>query len=183
MHPTAVSTSRSVLHTLSVSVQLGTKVHRLPVPSVVTRHLPIFSSWSSDSSDQPPLALALATPHQPSEASTSSWTEKAAELGSALWNGILLAAPKSKVSHSRKRMRSANKGLKDRTDFVHCSACGKPKLFHHICASCYFELARFQKQTQKLQNISNDSSISTVPNAKGHAVPQKSLNPTARQNH
>ena len=30
------------------------------------------------------------------------------------WDGLLLAAPKKKVSHSRKAMRSANKGLKDR---------------------------------------------------------------------
>lgn len=32
-----------------------------------------------------------------------------------VWDGILLAAPKKKVSHSRKAMRMANKGLKDRT--------------------------------------------------------------------
>lgn len=30
------------------------------------------------------------------------------------WDGILNAVPKKKVSHSRKRMRAANKGLKDR---------------------------------------------------------------------
>ena len=30
------------------------------------------------------------------------------------WDGMLNAVPKSKVSHSRKAMRSANKGLKDR---------------------------------------------------------------------
>lgn len=30
------------------------------------------------------------------------------------WDGVLNAVPKSRVSHSRKRMRSANKGLKDR---------------------------------------------------------------------
>lgn len=30
------------------------------------------------------------------------------------WDGLLLAAPKKKVSHSRKAMRAANKGLKDR---------------------------------------------------------------------
>ena len=31
-----------------------------------------------------------------------------------LWDGLLFAAPKKKVSHSRKAMRAANKGLKDR---------------------------------------------------------------------
>lgn len=30
------------------------------------------------------------------------------------WDGLLFAAPKKKVSHSRKAMRAANKGLKDR---------------------------------------------------------------------
>lgn len=30
------------------------------------------------------------------------------------WDGFLNAVPKKKVSHSRKRMRAANKGLKDR---------------------------------------------------------------------
>ncbi|WFD33487.1 hypothetical protein MCUN1_000300 [Malassezia cuniculi] len=39
----------------------------------------------------------------------------APESAAAEWNGILLAAPKKKVSHSRKAMRMANKGLKDRT--------------------------------------------------------------------
>lgn len=38
----------------------------------------------------------------------------AVEDASTSWNGILLAAPKKKVSHSRKAMRAANKGLKDR---------------------------------------------------------------------
>ena len=30
------------------------------------------------------------------------------------WDGLFRAAPKKKVSHSRKAMRAANKGLKDR---------------------------------------------------------------------
>ncbi|PWN19567.1 hypothetical protein BCV69DRAFT_237307, partial [Microstroma glucosiphilum] len=58
---------------------------------------------------------------------------------------FLNAVPKKKVSHSRKRMRAANKGLKDRVDFVHCQACGNPKLAHHICASCFGDIARRQK--------------------------------------
>lgn len=44
--------------------------------------------------------------------------QSGAGLGSALsglWDGLLRAVPKKKVSHSRKSMRSANKGLKDRT--------------------------------------------------------------------
>lgn len=37
-----------------------------------------------------------------------------------LWDGLLLAAPKKKVSHSRKAMRAANKGLKDRVGMYSC---------------------------------------------------------------
>ncbi|PWN34792.1 uncharacterized protein FA14DRAFT_122060 [Meira miltonrushii] len=64
---------------------------------------------------------------------------------------MLHAVPKSKISHSRKAMRSANKGLKDRVDFVHCPACGKPKLAHHICAHCYSFISRTQKQEARLE--------------------------------
>lgn len=37
-----------------------------------------------------------------------------ADASPLLWDGLVLAAPKKKVSHSRKAMRAANKGLKDR---------------------------------------------------------------------
>ncbi|KAG1881716.1 hypothetical protein C8R48DRAFT_548387, partial [Suillus tomentosus] len=50
---------------------------------------------------------------------------------------IVLAVPKSKISHSRKSMRSANKGLKDKRNIVNCPACGEPKLAHHACKACY----------------------------------------------
>ncbi|PKI82381.1 hypothetical protein MVES1_003350 [Malassezia vespertilionis] len=76
-----------------------------------------------------------------------------APLGGALaapedgvWSGLLLAAPKKKVSHSRKAMRAANKGLKDRVNLVHCPACSRPKLQHHLCEHCYGDLARSLKQ-------------------------------------
>ena len=67
------------------------------------------------------------------------------------WDGMLHAVPKSKISHSRKAMRHANKGLKDRVDFVHCAACGRPKLAHHICAHCYSFISRTQKQEARLE--------------------------------
>ena len=75
---------------------------------------------------------------------------------------FLLAVPKKKVSHSRKAMRSANKGLKDkqseghfqsvsfvvlnnRTDLVHCPGCGSAKLAHHLCSHCYSSINRAWK--------------------------------------
>ncbi|CAG8510043.1 4173_t:CDS:1 [Funneliformis caledonium] len=50
---------------------------------------------------------------------------------------ILWAVPKKKTSHSKKRMRSANKGLKDKTNIVDCLGCGQKHLVHHLCHNCY----------------------------------------------
>ncbi|CAO1634103.1 unnamed protein product [Sympodiomycopsis kandeliae] len=69
------------------------------------------------------------------------------------WDGFLNAVPKSKVSHSRKRMRSANKGLKDRVDLVHCAGCGTPKLYHHICAVCYSDISKRQKMSGRARDL------------------------------
>jgi large subunit ribosomal protein L32 len=87
-----------------------------------------------------------------------------------LFPPFLLAVPKKKVSHSRKAMRSANKGLKDKQsarlnpnltsqyclfnfslDIVHCSACGSPKLAHHLCPSCYSYISRRWKAQARSQ--------------------------------
>ncbi|KAG1801568.1 uncharacterized protein F5891DRAFT_1279018 [Suillus fuscotomentosus] len=64
---------------------------------------------------------------------------------------IVLAVPKSKISHSRKSMRSANKGLKDKRNIVNCPACGEPKLAHHACKACYSAIMkRFRMETKRL---------------------------------
>ncbi|CAK9785755.1 hypothetical protein CC85DRAFT_286806 [Cutaneotrichosporon oleaginosum] len=55
---------------------------------------------------------------------------------------IVLAVPKSKISHSRKSMRSANKGIKPKMNFSHCEACGTVKLQHHMCPKCFSEISR-----------------------------------------
>ncbi|CAO1615302.1 unnamed protein product [Jaminaea pallidilutea] len=68
------------------------------------------------------------------------------------WDGILNAVPKSRVSHSRKRMRAANKGPRDKISMVHCPGCGTPKMAHHICATCYGDIARRQKAELKQRN-------------------------------
>ncbi|KAI0732360.1 hypothetical protein C8Q72DRAFT_145370 [Fomitopsis betulina] len=62
-----------------------------------------------------------------------------------LFPPFLLAVPKKKTSHSRKAMRSANKGLKDKRNIVHCPGCGSPKLAHNICPECYSSLRRAWK--------------------------------------
>ena len=53
-----------------------------------------------------------------------------------VWETILRAVPKKKTSHSKKRMRSSNKGLKNRTDIVPCPGCGRHRMMGHICRHC-----------------------------------------------
>ncbi|KAF8605147.1 hypothetical protein BDV93DRAFT_471094 [Ceratobasidium sp. AG-I] len=62
-----------------------------------------------------------------------------------LFPPIVLAVPKKKTSHSRKAMRSANKGLKDKTNIVNCPGCGSAKRAHHICPECYSQVNRAWK--------------------------------------
>ncbi|GAA5887672.1 hypothetical protein JCM6882_001491 [Rhodosporidiobolus microsporus] len=54
----------------------------------------------------------------------------------------VLAVPKSKTTHSAKRMRSANKGLKEKQNLVSCPSCGAPKLAHHLCHDCHTAFRR-----------------------------------------
>ncbi|KZT02754.1 uncharacterized protein LAESUDRAFT_661153 [Laetiporus sulphureus 93-53] len=74
---------------------------------------------------------------------------------------FLLAVPKKKVSHSRKSMRSANKGLKDKNNLVHCPGCGSPKLAHHLCPNCYSSMNRAWKvKTRQSGDVSEGEGAS-----------------------
>lgn len=54
-----------------------------------------------------------------------------------LWDGLLLAVPKKKTTHSKSRSRRlAGKGLKDVTSLNTCSACGRVKRMHVLCPYC-----------------------------------------------
>ncbi|KAK3844013.1 MAG: ribosomal L32p protein family-domain-containing protein [Linnemannia gamsii] len=57
-------------------------------------------------------------------------------LPSIVWASV----PKSKTSHSKKRMRQATKGLKEQRNIVECPGCGQPKLMHHLCTHCYRDM-------------------------------------------
>ncbi|KAF8140225.1 hypothetical protein EV363DRAFT_1393136 [Boletus edulis] len=79
---------------------------------------------------------------------------------------IVLAVPKSKISHSRKSMRSANKGLKDKQNIVNCPACGEAKLAHRACRTCYDTIiANFRQQSKQPSNgtLSNTTKTATRP--------------------
>lgn len=64
--------------------------------------------------------------------------ERAAESISELLAPLWLAVPKSKTTRSRKRMRAANKHLKNIQHIDKCNVCGKAKLRHHVvsCDKC-----------------------------------------------
>ncbi|KAF8932171.1 hypothetical protein CPC16_001476 [Podila verticillata] len=53
---------------------------------------------------------------------------------------VFAAVPKSKTSHSKKRMRQATKGLKEQKNIVQCPGCGQAKLMHHLCTHCYKDM-------------------------------------------
>ncbi|KAI1315676.1 hypothetical protein EDD11_000450 [Mortierella claussenii] len=57
-------------------------------------------------------------------------------LPSIVWASV----PKSKTSHSKKRMRQATKGLKEQHNIVQCPGCGQAKLMHHLCTHCYRDM-------------------------------------------
>ncbi len=159
-----------------LAASLAGRQYLIALPSLSILFRSLFPSASSDAGVQSPaLAIAGADSLSPAQAEAA---EAEGSSGIWNWNGLLWAVPKKKVSHSRKAMRSANKGLKDRVgessasrnyeesitsatsssshfafllarrdkDFAHCPACGKPKLAHHICAHCYSEINRWQKQ-------------------------------------
>ena len=54
-----------------------------------------------------------------------------------IWESILRAVPKNKVSHSRKRHRQmAGKALKDVNSLCKCPGCGEAKRTHRLCQRC-----------------------------------------------
>jgi len=70
-------------------------------------------------------------------------------LSSLLPEWLLRAVPKKKVSHSRKSMRSANKGLHEKTNISTCASCGLAKRAHHFCPNCYSTITRRWKSDAK----------------------------------
>jgi ribosomal protein L32 len=54
-----------------------------------------------------------------------------------IWEGLLRAVPKNKVSHSKKRSRQmAGKALKDVNNLCRCPGCGELKRTHRLCQHC-----------------------------------------------
>ncbi|SRR6266498_4325717 len=84
------------------------------------------------STNSTPFSTCMQTFWRDSQRKTGALFGLVEILGPILW-----AVPKKKTSHSKKRMRSANKGLKDKTNIVDCLGCGQKHLIHHLCHNCY----------------------------------------------
>ncbi|KAL7941657.1 hypothetical protein V8C42DRAFT_334387 [Trichoderma barbatum] len=60
-----------------------------------------------------------------------------------IWESVLRAVPKNKVSHSKKRSRQmAGKALEDVNHLCKCPGCGEIKRTHRLCQNCLEEMKR-----------------------------------------
>lgn len=60
-----------------------------------------------------------------------------------IWESVLRAVPKNKVSHSKKRSRQmAGKALKDVNHLCKCPGCGEIKRTHRLCQHCLEGMSR-----------------------------------------
>ena len=115
---------RSILPALTSAslLQAGalTFALRIALPGALRAPLARVWAWTDllhaelSQESEPSIALAgYGTAH----------AEETADSSPLAWDGLLLAAPKKKVSHSRKAMRRANKGLKDRVSALLIFGC------------------------------------------------------------
>ncbi|CDZ97009.1 Mitochondrial ribosomal protein L32 [Phaffia rhodozyma] len=108
----------------------------------------LFASSSASSSAAVVRSATLSAPLAPSP---SIW-----ETLQGLWGllpPIVLAVPKQRTSHSKKRLRSVNKQLDRKTNIVTCPACGLPKLSHSICRVCLSSITRSLKNEQRVKAL------------------------------
>lgn len=66
-----------------------------------------------------------------------------------IWESVLRAVPKNKVSHSKKRSRQlAGKALKDVNSLCRCPGCGETKRTHRLCQTCLEGMGLFRLCTR-----------------------------------
>ncbi|WVR03842.1 ribosomal protein L32 [Kwoniella sp. DSM 27419] len=122
-------------------------------PLIASALRPSWSIPCEASSSSSPFATSTVAvqPVAPVSAAPSTWSsifpsfnlESLLELiPPVVWASV----PKKKTSHSRKSMRAANKGLKNKTNLSICEACGSIRLTHHVCPTCYSQISRRWKR-------------------------------------
>ena len=87
------------------------------------------------------------------------------------WDGLVwMAAPKKRVSHSRKRMRMAHKYLKPIRHYATCTTCGNFKLMHVLCGHCLKETlaktAELRRQKLAKKESAQLKQSTSTPSAK-----------------
>ncbi|KAF5095891.1 hypothetical protein D0Z00_002978 [Geotrichum galactomycetum] len=67
-------------------------------------------------------------------------------------NGLVLAVPKKKVSHQKKRQRqlAGDKQLKELKSLHRCPSCGHVKRMHTLCMNCVNEVRQVFKERDQL---------------------------------
>ncbi|KAI8904326.1 hypothetical protein EDD86DRAFT_194879 [Gorgonomyces haynaldii] len=58
-----------------------------------------------------------------------------------IFNQWVMATPKKKTTHRKKRLRMATKWTKPMRNIRQCPMCGSDKLNHHLCLNCMSKLA------------------------------------------
>ncbi|EGD81799.1 50S ribosomal protein L32 [Salpingoeca rosetta] len=67
---------------------------------------------------------------------------------------VLMAVPKRRTSHSKKRMRMTTKYLKNKSHYQKCKHCGELCMRHHICPGC-IELWKKQNPQHSSESPNN----------------------------
>ncbi|KAI5453286.1 hypothetical protein NCC49_006309 [Naganishia albida] len=132
------------------------------ITNYIASHLPALPSITGRLPPLPAASSSRAVEESTHNAEYDAPPTTFASLLAELFPPFLLAVPKSKISHSRKSMRSANKGLKNKTNINLCPACGSPKLMHHLCPKCYSQITRRWKDESRSTLAQQPASTTTT---------------------
>ncbi|KAG0057099.1 hypothetical protein BGZ83_001533 [Gryganskiella cystojenkinii] len=110
--------------------------HRVRAYTVSAFAHPTLSTFMSS----PSLLSSATTTSEPSAISTTALGRLGNYISDLIPSVVWASVPKSKTSHSKKRMRQATKGLKEQRNIVQCPGCGQAKLMHHLCTHCYRDM-------------------------------------------
>ncbi|GAA5994999.1 bL32 family ribosomal protein [Rhodotorula paludigena] len=135
-------TSRQPLRQLAASLLSASPIFRSSAsPSLPAVFTAASSALSAPASFSVSLSAAPALPSSSLPSLASLIPDTLSGLRDLLppW---VFAVPKRRTTHGAKRMRSSNKGLKEKQNLVSCPSCGAPKLAHHLCHECHVSFRR-----------------------------------------
>ncbi|GJJ71789.1 large subunit ribosomal protein L32 [Entomortierella parvispora] len=116
----------------TVGIPARTAAFSTPVSSRTFANSTSFNT--PDASSSPALSTV------PSGVTTTALGRLSSYISDLIPSIVWASVPKSKTSHSKKRMRQATKGLQPQKNIVQCPGCGQAKLMHHLCTHCYRDM-------------------------------------------